>query len=122
MVDACDTEAELALGLFDTALQVADGPHLAQVDTDGHQRLGDLRGQAGDDHLGAHQPRRVDGPHQRVRDSLVDVRDARDVHDHHLGSVAADATEQLFGQLSRSQLVEDPDHRPHESSSRAQRP
>ena len=41
-----DPEAEQPLGLLDAALQVADGVHLAQVDADGDERLGDLRGQA----------------------------------------------------------------------------
>jgi hypothetical protein len=38
-----DLEPEQALRLFDAALEVADSVHLAKVDPDGHQRLGDLR-------------------------------------------------------------------------------
>ena len=34
--------AEQPLGLFEPTLQVADGVHLAQVDPDGHEGLGDL--------------------------------------------------------------------------------
>src|SRR4029453_8436614 len=49
-------EPEQAFRLFDAALQVPDGVHLAKVDADGHQGLGDLWGQAGEDHAGPHQP------------------------------------------------------------------
>src|SRR5579875_2538983 len=55
--------AQQVLRLFYTALQVADRVHLRQVQTYGHQRQGDLRGQAGDDHAGAHETRRVDRLH-----------------------------------------------------------
>ena len=51
-----DRVAEQPLGLLEAALQVTDGVHLAQVDPDRHQRLGDRRGQPGDDDAGAHQP------------------------------------------------------------------
>src|SRR4051812_7171864 len=51
--------AQEPLGFFDPTLQVADRVHLRQVQPDGHQRQRDLRGQAGDDHAGPHQARRV---------------------------------------------------------------
>jgi hypothetical protein len=35
-------ESEQVFRLFDAALEVADGVHLAKVDPDGHQGLGDL--------------------------------------------------------------------------------
>src|SRR5215218_6512730 len=53
---AADPEPQVALGLLDAALQVADGVHLPEVDPDRHQGLGDLRREAGDDHAGPHQP------------------------------------------------------------------
>ena len=65
--------AEQPLGLLEAALQVTDGVHLAQVHPDGHQGLGDLRRQPGDDDAGTHQPGRVDGLHEVVGDRLVDV-------------------------------------------------
>src|SRR5215218_11420196 len=39
-----DLEPEVALRLLDAPLEVTDGVHLAEVDPDGDQRLGDLRG------------------------------------------------------------------------------
>ena len=50
-----DRVAEQALGLLEAALQVTDGVDLAEVHPDGHQRLGDRRGQSGDDDARAHQ-------------------------------------------------------------------
>ena len=47
--------AEQPLGLLEAALQVADRVHLAEVDADGDQRLGDLRRQPGDDDARTHQ-------------------------------------------------------------------
>src|SRR5215211_6022272 len=59
-------ETQQALRLFDTSLQVADRVHLAQVDADRHQRLGDVGGQAGDDDARPHEPRGVDGLDQML--------------------------------------------------------
>src|SRR6478735_9040769 len=44
-----DTEPELPFGLLDPALEVADRVHLAQVDANGDEGLGDLRRQSRDD-------------------------------------------------------------------------
>ena len=54
--DLMNLEPEETFGLLDTALQVADRVHLAQVETDGDQRQRDFRGQAGNDDTRAHQP------------------------------------------------------------------
>src|SRR5919112_3693964 len=78
MVQSFDTEAERPLGLLDPALEIPDRPHLAQVHPDGHQSLGDLRGQPRDDDLGAHEAGRVDRSYQGVRDLLVHVGDPGD--------------------------------------------
>src|SRR4029077_571383 len=83
-------ESEDPFGFFDAALQVADSGEFAQVDADGHQGLGDVGGQAGDDDAGSDQPGRVDGLHEVVRHCLVDFRDAGDVDDDNLGAVGAD--------------------------------
>src|SRR2546427_2427567 len=48
-----DLVAEQPLRLLDAALQVAHGCHLAQVDADRDERLGNFGRQAGDDHGGA---------------------------------------------------------------------
>src|SRR6478609_226463 len=109
-------ESEHPFGFFDAALQVAHGAQFAQVDADRHQGLRDFRGQAGDDDAGAHQPGRVDGLHQVVRDDLVDFRDAGDVHDDDLGAVGADAAEQLFGELLGALGVQDPDDGQYQES------
>jgi len=47
-------ESEHPFGLLDAALQVAHRGELAQIDADGHQGLGDVRGQTGDDDPGTH--------------------------------------------------------------------
>src|SRR5215217_2733775 len=104
-----DLESEQALRLFDAALEVADSVHLAKVDPDGHQGLGDLGGQAGEDHAGPHQPGGVHGLDQVVGDLGVDVGDAGDVQHHHLGPMAADAGQQLLGELVGALLVQHPD-------------
>src|SRR5690349_4747396 len=74
--------AEQPLRLLDAALQVADRVHLGQVHTDRHERLGDLRRQAGDDDAGAHEAGGLDGLDEVVGDGRVDGRHAGDV-DHH---------------------------------------
>src|SRR5687768_14447581 len=47
---ARDLVSEQPLGLLDAALEVADRVDLRQVDADRDERLGDLGGEAGDDH------------------------------------------------------------------------
>src|SRR5437660_4394772 len=47
--------AQQSLGLFDATLQVAHSIHLAEVNANVDQRLGNLRRKAGDDHGGAQQ-------------------------------------------------------------------
>jgi len=44
-----------------------------------------------------------------IRHDLVDLRDAGDVHDHHLGTVGTNAAEELVGELPGALSVEDPD-------------
>ena len=68
-----DLVAQQALGLFDTALEIADGVHLAQVHPDVDERLGDLGRQPRHDDVGAEQSGRLDGLHEVVRHGRVDV-------------------------------------------------
>ena len=104
-------EAKLPLGLLDPALEVADRVHLGEVDADGDQGPGDLGGESRDDHTGTHQPRRVDGLHEVVGDGRVDLGDTGDVDHDDLGSVGADAAQQLVGELCRPLTVQDADDR-----------
>src|SRR5689334_8455516 len=55
---AHDPVAQKSFRLFNAALQIAHGLHLRQIHANRHQRLGRLRGQAGNDDGGPHQPRR----------------------------------------------------------------
>src|SRR5919204_1470427 len=64
--------AKQALRLLDASLEVADGVHLAQVHADRDQGLRDLRGEARDDHAGAHEARRLDRLDEVVRHRGVD--------------------------------------------------
>src|SRR3954470_21530055 len=61
-----DLVAEQPLSLLDAALEVADRIDLREVHADGHQRLGDVGGEAGDDHARAHETRGLDGLHEVV--------------------------------------------------------
>src|SRR5215208_6412062 len=100
-----------ALGLLDAALQVADGVDLAVLDPERDEGLGDLGGEARDDHVRAHQARGVDGLHEVVGDRGVDRGNARDVDDDDLRAVRADATQQLLRELAGALAVEHADDR-----------
>src|SRR3989442_999306 len=89
-----DLVAEQPLRLLDADLQVAHGGHLAQVDADRDERLGDFGRQAGDDHGGAEQARRLDRLHEVVRDVRVHRRHTGDVDHDHLRAVGADRAQQ----------------------------
>src|SRR5918995_4626160 len=58
--------AQQPLRFLDAALEVADRVDLGEVDADGDEGLGNLGGEAGDDHAGAHEPGRLDGLHEVV--------------------------------------------------------
>src|SRR5438552_1977837 len=109
-----DLVAEQPLRLLDAALQVAHGCHLAQVDADRDERLGDFGRQAGDDDGGAEQPRRLDRLHEVVRDVRVHRRHTGDVDHDHLRAVGADRPQQLLGQLTGTLRIDDPDDRQNE--------
>src|ERR671922_1259860 len=98
-----------ALGLFDTALQIADRVHFAEVHADGDQSLSNLRRQASDDDGCAKQARGFDRLHQVVRDGNVHSRHARDIDDNDLRAIRANPAEQLFGQLACALRVDDAD-------------
>ena len=57
---------------------------VAEIDAEMHDRLRDLRPDAADDAVGAHQPRRRHGLQQMLRDQRVDRRHAGDVDDRDL--------------------------------------
>src|SRR5262249_1341677 len=104
-----DLVAQEPLGLFDTALEVADGVHLAEVDADVDERLGDLGRQAGDDDDRAQEARCLDRLHQVVGDGRVDVADSGDVQRGRLRPVGPDAAQELLGELARALRVDDAD-------------
>src|SRR5215470_12121397 len=89
-----------ALGLFDTALEVADRIHLAEIHADSYQSLGNLRRQARDNDRCAEQPGGFDRLHQVVCDGNVHRGHAGDVNDYDLCSIGANSTQQLFSQLA----------------------
>src|SRR5829696_3683893 len=106
-----DRVAQDPLGLLDAALEVADRVDLAELDAERDEGLGDLGGEARDDHVRAHQARRVDGLDQVVGHRGVDRRDAGDVDHDHLRAVRADAPQQLLRELAGALAVEDADDR-----------
>src|SRR5258708_3108624 len=85
-----------SFGLLDAPLQVAHRVHLPEVDTDGHQRLGNLWREARDDNRSAQQPGSLDGLHQVVRYRDVHSRHTGDIDYDHLRSVCPDASHELF--------------------------
>src|SRR4029450_6984210 len=111
-----DLVAQEPLGLFDTALEVADGVHLAEVDADVDERLGDLGRQAGDDDDRPEEARGLDRLHQVVRDGRVDVGDAGEIQHDDLGPVGPDAGGELLGELWRALRVDDADDRQDEQT------
>src|SRR4029450_12473758 len=111
-----DLVAQEPLGLFDTALEVADGVHLAEVDTDVDECLGDLGRQAGDDDDRPEEARGLDRLDQVVRDGRVDVGDAGDIQHDDLGPVGPDAAQELLGELARALRVDDADDRQDEQT------
>src|SRR2546425_986037 len=106
-----DLITEQPFRFLDAALQVAYRRHLAQVDADRDKRLGDFRRQAGDDHGRAEQPRRLDRPHEVVRDIRVHRRHTGDVDHDHLRAVGPDRPQQLLSQLARALRIDDADDR-----------
>src|SRR5215211_1772616 len=111
IVDLDDLEPEQPLGFLDALLQVTDRVHFAEVDSDGDQGLGDLGGEPGDDHRGAHELRGVDSLHKAVGHPLVHVGNTGNIDHHHLGTMPADAPQQLFGELACARTVEYSDDR-----------
>src|SRR5256885_13518837 len=111
-----DHVAELAFGLLDAALEIADRIHLAQIHADGDERLRDFGRQTGDDDAGAHEPRRFDRLHQVIGHRRVNGGYTGNVDDHHFGAVLADTTQQLFGQLARALSVNDADDRQNQQT------
>ena len=91
--------AEQPFGMLDAALQVTDGIDRPQVDPQGHHGQGDLRRNAGNDHLGAHQPGRVHRLHQMVGHPRVDGGDPGMSMTIDLGPVGPDRQQQVLGQL-----------------------
>src|SRR6266513_986162 len=111
-----DLVAEQAFRLLDATLQVAHGRHLAQIHADRHQRLRDLRREAGHDDRRTQQTRSLDRLHEMVRHVRVHRRDAGDVDDDHLRAVGADGAQQLLRELSRALRVDDADDRQNQQS------
>src|SRR5262249_47860326 len=111
-----DLVAQEPLGLLDAALQVADSVHLAHVDADVDQRLGNLSRQTGHDDRGAQESRGLHRLNQMVRHTGVHRRDARDVDHDDLGAVDPNAAEQLLRELTRALGVDDADDRKDQQS------
>src|SRR5713101_3042438 len=108
--------AQGSLGLFDTALKIADSVHLAQVDANRDQCLCDLGRQASDDDRRAQQPGGFHGLHQVIGHGRIHHRHACDVNDDDLGAVGSNALQQLFSELARSLWIDDSDDRQDEQS------
>lgn len=96
---------------LDAALQVADGDDAPEVDAEGDDGLRDLRRDAGNDHMRAHEARRLHRLHHVVRDLRIHRLHAGDVDDHRLRPVAADRAQQLLGELARALGIENADDR-----------
>src|SRR5437867_4981123 len=111
-----DLIAEQALGLFDTALEIADRIHLPQVYPDINKGLGDFGRQTRHDHDRAEKPGGLDGLDEVVGHGGVDVRHARDVEHDDFGAVGPYAAEQLLGQLTRALGIDDADDRQDEQA------
>src|SRR5947209_2691735 len=63
-----DLISEQPLGFLDTALQVAHGVELAQINAQRHQCLRDLGRQPGNDDGSAHKPGRIHGLNEMIGD------------------------------------------------------
>src|SRR6195952_2426266 len=87
------------------------GGDALQVDAQVHDGLRDLRADAADDAVGAHQADGGDGLEQVLRDQGVDGGHARDVDDGQLGAGLHDARQQRFHDQLRAAGVQRADHR-----------
>jgi len=97
------------LGLFNSALQIANGVHLSEIHTDGDEGLGNFRGKAGDDDGGTEEARSFDGLDEVVRDGNVHGGHTGDVDNDDFRTVGADAAKQLLRQLTSALRVNNTD-------------
>ena len=81
-----------------------------------HDRLRDLRPDAADDAIRAHQPRRRDGLQQMLRDERIDGRHAGDVDDRDFRARLDDPLEQALHHDLRARAVERADERQREDA------
>ena len=82
-----------------------------QLQAEMHDGLGDLRPDAAEDAVGAHQPRRGNRLDQMLRDQRIDRRHAGDVDDGDLGTGSDDALQQAFHDDLGPRAVERADQR-----------
>src|SRR5690348_5445353 len=92
------------------------GGDVAQLDAQMHDGLGDLRANAADDAVGAHEARRGHRLEQVLRGEGVDGRDAGDVEDRHLGPGLDDALEERLHDDLGPGAVERADHGQRENA------
>src|SRR5919201_4639894 len=105
-----------AIRFLETALEIPDRPHHAQVDAEVDERLSDLRRETRDDRARAHESCCLDGLDEVVRDRQVDPGHAGDVDYHDARPVGLDRAQQLLGELARPRRVEDADDRENEQA------
>src|SRR6202035_4132600 len=96
-------------GLFDAALQVADGVHLTEVHAYGDEGLRNFRRQAGDNDCGAQQAGSFHGLYEVVGHGSVHGRHTGDVDNHDLGAIGADPAEELLRELAGALRVDHAD-------------
>ena len=87
------------------------GDHVVQLDAEVDDRLGDLRADAADDAVGAHQPRGGDGLEQVLRGERVDRRHAGDVDDGDRRAGVDDPLQQALHHDLRAGAVQRADQR-----------
>ena len=92
------------------------GDDVREVDAEVDDRLRDLRPDAADDALGAHQARRRDGLQEMLRHQRVDGRHAGDVDDRDAGAGVDDLLEQALHHDLRPRAVERADQRQREDA------
>src|ERR671930_1224693 len=81
--------AKNLLCFLQSSLQIAYRIHLGQLDAERDERLCDVRAEARDDHMGAHQSRRRYGLQEVIRDLGVNRRNAGHVKADDLSVIAA---------------------------------
>src|SRR2546425_4095239 len=116
LLDRADLVAQESFGFLDAALQVPDGVHLGQVDSDVHQGLRDLGGEARDDDRSAEESRGLDRQDEMVRHVGVHRGDPGDVDDDDPGPVRPDAAQQLLGELAGPLGIDDSDDRQNQKT------